>query len=249
MKKVGFLGCGKIGSAILGDIQEHHYAQVSFIQDPGYNGSDTVPIVSESREELLEGTDMVIETATAAVLKENIEAILKHCDLMVFSVTVFADEKFYKTGENLRQKYGHKIFLPHGAILGVDGISDGAQIIHSVTVETIKNPKSLGRDDIVRTILYDGTTRGACGVYPRNVNVHATVALAGIGFDKTHSKIIADPLVHTNTHHITVEGEGIHFTIDVSSFADGGVTGKYTPYSAVGSVRRVLGADSAFYFV
>ena len=249
MEKVGFLGCGKIGSAILGDIREHNYAQVSFIQDPGYSGADNAQVVSESKEELLEETDIVIETATAAVLKENVGIILKHCDLMVFSVTAFADEEFYKTVEDLQQKYGHRIFLPHGAILGVDGISDGAQILNSVTVETIKNPKSLGRDDVVRTVLYDGTTRGACGAYPRNVNVHATVALAGIGFDRTHSKIIADPQVHTNTHHITVEGEGIHFTIDVSSFADGGVTGKYTPYSAVGSVRRVLGADSKFYFV
>lgn len=85
--------------------------------------------------------------------------------------------------------------------------------------------------------------------YPRNVNVHATVALAGLGFDRTRSAIISDPAVHTNSHKILVDGEGIHFELNVSSFANGGVTGKYTPYSAVGSLRRVLDADRGFRFV
>ena len=59
--------------------------------------------------------------------------------------------------------------------------------------------------------------------------------------EMTHSKMVADPAVNTNSHIITVEGEGIRFEIHVSSFSTGGVTGLYTPLSACGSLDRILG--------
>jgi aspartate dehydrogenase len=81
------------------------------------------------------------------------------------------------------------------------------------------------------------------------VNVHATIAMAGIGFDKTQSRIISDPSVNTNSHRICVDGEGFHFELFVSSFSTGGVTGKYTPYSACGSLNRILDGNHLFCFV
>ena len=47
--------------------------------------------------------------------------------------------------------------------------------------------------------------------------------------EMTHSKMVAAPAVNTNSHIITVEGEGIRFEIHVRSFSTGGVTGFYTP--------------------
>lgn len=229
---------------------EISFLQISFIQDPFWTKeTQDIPVIKEADEELLRSTDLVIETATAAVLKNNVENILKYCDLMVFSVTAFADEEFYQKVQNLVKTYGRSVYLPHGAILGVDGIADGRKVVQSVSIETTKNPKSLGRTDTERTVVYEGSTRGACEAYPRNVNVHATVALAGIGFDKTCSKIVSDPAVNTNSHKIVVEGEGIHFEIEVSSLAGGGVTGKYTPYSAVSSMHKVLDEQPQFRFV
>ena len=79
--------------------------------------------------------------------------------------------------------------------------------------------------------------------------MHAAVALAGIGFDATKSKIVADPSVSTNAHVISVKGEGIDFTINVSSFTTGGVTGIYTPLSACGSLDRIARSQAGFAFV
>ena len=249
MSRVGLLGCGKIGSMLLADLQQSGKHQVTFIQDPFCGEKGEIPVTAAADAELLAQTDLVIETATASVLKENIAQILVHCDIMLFSVTAFADDAFLKEVQELTEKYHHKVYLPHGAILGVDGIADGRALITSVEITTTKNPKSLGREDEVRTVVYEGCTRGACEAYPRNVNVHATVALAGIGFDKTHSRIVSDPSVSTNTHVIKVEGEGIHFELTISSFSTGGVTGKYTPYSAVASMHKVLDDKEGFRFV
>lgn len=248
--RVGFLGCGKIGSAMLSALMEEGTHEAAFVQDPFIEKAGRgCPVTDEADETLLALTDLVIESATADVLKKNADVILKHCNLMVFSVTAFSDEAFFEHTKETAEKYGRTIYLPHGAILGLDGIADGRKVIKSVRIETTKNPKSLGRDDRERTIVYEGSTRGACREYPRNVNVHAAVALAGLGFDETQSRIISDPAVHTNAHTITVDGEGIHFEIVVSSSSEGGVTGKYTPYSAAASMFKALDGGGTMRFV
>ena len=250
MKKIGFLGCGKIGKALVKHMYEEGTAEVSFIQDPGFINDINLscPVVSEADESLYAATDIMIECATANVLKANIEMILKHCDLMLFSVTSFSDPDFEAKVSELHKKYGHCVYIPHGAILGIDGIFDGRKVWNEVSIVTTKSPKSLGRTDTERTVVYDGPTRGVCPLYPRNVNVHACIALAGIGFDKTHSTIISDPAVSTNAHLITLKGNGMDITMDISSYAAGAVTGAYTPHSACGSLDRLLAnaADKMF---
>ena len=251
MKKIGFLGCGKIGKALAAHIGEMKDAEVAFIQDPGFinDGSFTCPVISEADEALYESADLMIECATAGVLRANVEKILKYCDLMMFSVTAFSDKEFEKRTEELTEKYGRQIFIPHGAILGIDGLFDGRKVWKEVSIVTTKNPKSLGREDTERTVVYEGSTRNVCSLYPRNVNVHACIALAGIGFDRTQSKIISDPAVSTNAHLITLKGDGMDITMDISSYAAGAVTGAYTPHSACGSLDRALQQGKGKLFV
>lgn len=247
--RVGLLGYGKIGRALAQEVQNNPNAELVVIQDPLYQGEAPVPVRPKLLPEDLEQLDLVVEAATADVLKAGIDDILTHCNLMLFSVTAFSDPEFQQKVETLCKEYGRRVYLPHGAILGLDGLFDGRSLLTSVQVVTTKNPASLGRTDTQRTVLYEGPTREACHLFPRNVNVHAAVALAGLGFEKTRSCIVADPAVHTNSHRITVEGQGIHFEIMVTSAASGGVTGAYTPVSAQGSLRRVLGGEPGFCFV
>lgn len=247
--RIGLMGYGKIGRALAEEILAQPGAELNVIQDPLYQGEAPAPVVPKFSPDCLETLDLVVECATADVLKAGIEDILTHCDLMLFSVTAFSDPDFQQKVETLCVQYGRRVYLPHGAILGLDGLFDGRSLIRSVSIETTKSPASLGRTDTERTVLYEGPTRQACQLYPRNVNVHAAVALAGLGFEKTVSRIVADPAVHTNTHVITVEGECIRFSITVSSAASGGVTGAYTPVSARGSLRRVLGQAAGLCFV
>lgn len=249
-KSVGFLGCGLIGGSMAAWVLERPEYSVSFVQDPFYKTENPAfPVVAEQDKTLLEKTDLVVEAATADILKENATGILLHCDLMPFSVTAFADKEFADYVERLCKESGRQVFFPHGAILGLDGIFDGRNLWENVGIETVKSPQSLGRKDTERTLVYEGTTRDICKEYPRNVNVHAMVALAGIGFDKTVSRIISDPGVTTNAHTIRVEGDGISFAISVSSASNGGITGRYTPFSACGSLARVLETNRSFVFV
>ena len=206
-------------------------------------------MIRQAEPQLYRKADLIVECATADVLKADISMILTHCDLLMFSVTAFSDESFEQEALELCQRYGRRIYLPHGAILGMDGLYDARPLLREVRVTTTKSPKSLGLPDGQRTVVYEGPTRAACRKFPRNVNVHATVALAGMGFDQTVSRIIADPAVTTNSHLIEIIGEGINFSIQVASTAGEGVTGAYTPVSACGSLDRVLEKKAGWLFV
>ncbi len=252
MRKIGFLGCGKIGQMLLAHVKEERYAEVSFIEDPAVTIEGERIIRGEDPQETLEAyasADLIVECATASVLKNRLELILPNADLLMFSVTAFSDDEFAAKAEALAKKYHRTIYLPHGAILGLDGIFDGRCLWNEVSIVTTKNPKSLGREDTERTVVYEGSTRDACKAYPRNVNVHASIALAGIGLDRTHSVIISDPSVSTNAHKITLKGDGIDITLDVSSYAAGAVSGLYTPHSACGSLDRICRENEGKRFV
>ena len=248
MKRVGFLGCGKIGRAMLKHVREKG-DEVAFVQDIFFQGEADFPVIERPDPEVYANADLIVECATADALKQSFEAMIAAADVLVFSLTAFSDEAFLQRAVGAARTAGHHIFFPHGAILGLDGIADARSILSEVSIETTKSPKSLGKDLSERTVVYEGSTRGACAAFPRNVNVHAAVALAGLGFDLTRSRIVADPAVTTNSHVIDIRGEGIHFTIQVSSFTTGGVTGVYTPLSACGSLDRVINNDAEYSFV
>ena len=253
MTKVGFLGFGKIGHAVAERVKETGN-EVVFVADPMLSPGDAggIPVFASILDAPLGDVDLVVECATRFALADGFDAIIENADLLVFSLTAFSDEAFLAHVRESAERLGRTVYIPHGAILGIDGIADGSSIIESVSITTTKSPQSLGlnpEEYTEPTVVFAGSTRDACSAFPRNVNVHAACALAGIGFDRTESRIVADPAVSTNAHVICVKGEGIEFEIHVSSFSSGGVTGVYTPVSACGSITRVLGGAKGFSFV
>lgn len=250
MKKIAFLGGGKIGRSMAAYALERELAEIAFVWAPTVQ-AETIsgaPVVAKLDEELLRGVDLVVECASAEVVQAHAAQVLAHCDLMPFSMTALRDDALAEEIRRAAAASGHRVYLPHGAILGLDGIFDAREILTEVTVETVKHPNSLSRQDHIRTVVFEGSTREVAALYPRNVNVHAAIALAGLGFDRTKSRLVSDPGVNSNTHNIRLLGEGIDFAIRVSSASDGGVSGKYTPLSACGSLSRVLGGGG-FQFV
>lgn len=244
--KIALLGYGTIGRFIADKALQTKELELAFVVDPyaAEPESNDIKLKKVLCEDDLQGIDLVVEAANADVVVSNAQMVLKHCSFLTFSATAFSDSQFHYKITQLCKETGHRLYIPHGAILGLDGVFDGRELLTDVSITTIKKPKGLGVTATERTILFSGSAREACRLFPRNVNVHAGLSLAGIGFDRTKSVIIADPNIDGNTHIISLIGEGINFEIKIASVPKGLVSGVYTPYSAFGSILRILGGNS-----
>ena len=256
IRNVGILGFGNIGRYVYSHMKEDATAQVAFVFDLLGERMNHMPPESVSRidESALKEVFMVVETAEPGAVAAYGPDILQRAHLLVLSLSALADESLFDELSDLARRNGTHLFIPHGAVLGLDGIRDGRRLIDSITVTTVKNPRNLavqGLEEISGpTVLFEGPTREACRKFPRNVNVHASVALAGLGFDRTISKIVADPGVDSMSHEIRVQGQGLRWKIQVESTPIGDVTGMYTPESIYQSVSRICGGTgSAFQVV
>jgi aspartate dehydrogenase len=244
-KTIGLLGCGVIGERVGRAAETLGFADVAFLharhRDKALERFPKARYVERVEDVAKQEVDLVVEAATSDVMRAVVLDVLDRCDMIAFSLTALADDDLRAAVSRRCAEAGTRLYIPHGGILGLDGISDGRSALEEVTITTTKSPKSLGSGDPNRVgVLYDGPTRGACAEFPRNVNVHACLALCGLGFDRTRSVIIGDPEARTMGHVIEVKGKGLQWRIEIASPAVGAVTGAYTPVSAVNTVRRVL---------
>lgn len=256
-KKIGLVGFGVIGSYIFRRVQEEKLIEVGFIYEADHVKTEQVdpPLLLHSFDDFNKRTvDLVVEVANSQAVRDFGPRILKKSDFLIFSLCSLANKSLQQEMESTARKSGTIIYIPHGAIVGLDGIRDGRKVIEEVHITTTKNPRNLdigaqSKEVTQPTVLYEGPTRGACYRFPKNVNTHASIALAGLGLDKTQSKIIADPNTNKMTHIVEVVGQGLHWQIQVESIPSGAVTGAYTPESAYQTVKRICVQGGGFQLV
>jgi aspartate dehydrogenase len=252
-KKIGIIGLGQIGSFLYQEITRHpeYGLEISFVHEKIKERIENLPkkIVLERIEDFLNfEVDLVVEVAHPDVVKQYGPLILENTDFFMLSVTAMADSNLEARLYDLCNQFGRKLFIAHGAAVGLDGIQDGKETWEKVTITMKKHPKNIDfnssgenwtPEKIDREIvLYDGPTRGICPLYPKNVNSHVTIALAGIGLDRTRSILIADPNLDKSIIEIEAEGGGNRIHI-VRSNPIKGVSGKLTLLSVLRSIRKV----------
>jgi aspartate dehydrogenase len=125
-----------------------------------------------------------------------------------------------------------RLCVPSGAILGLDVVrAMSLEGIQSCTIRSRKPPKALkdapyvtemhlNLDGVREPLLvFRGTAREAAKGFPANVNVAATLSLAGIGPERTQCEVWADPSVQANQHTIEVRTETTCASMTIQSIA------------------------------
>jgi aspartate dehydrogenase len=259
MKFIGIVGCGAIGKALVRAVESGKLSVrvagvtsrtegsareflSSFRQPPSY-----LPL-----HELIDAADMIVEAAGGAVVSSLAKQVFDaKKDLMVISVGALLDHP--EVIEQSRRS-GCRLYVPSGAIAGLDGIKSAVigEIAH-VTHTTRKPPAGLeGAPYLVeRGIslaglkeekeIFSGSAREACRGFPANVNVTAAVSLAGIGPDQTRVKILAVPGLARNCHDIDVEGEFGKLHVHIENVpSENPKTGRLTALSIIRAVQDAV---------
>jgi aspartate dehydrogenase len=251
--KIGIVGMGVIGQAIAraatAGIPGIALTGVT-VRDPARAaGHRALPL-----DQLVERSDLVVEAATQAALREFGPTVLgagRH--LMVLSVGGLVG--VLDEWARLAEKHGCRILIPSGAIAGLDGVKGAREgAITAVTMETRKPPRGLAGApwideqkidlDAIReeTLIFEGTATEAVRAFPANVNVVAALSLAGIGPERTRIKVHAVPGLTRNQHRIAIEGEFGRLRIEVENVpSENPRTGKLSYLSAIAMLRE-LGA-------
>ena len=257
---IGIAGCGTIGRRVASELDAGSVpgAVIGGITSRSLGRAaqfaatlDSKPPVVEL-DRLVEIVDLVVEAAPANAMETIAVATLSAGkDLMALSGgALLQREDLF----GLAEKNGATIYVPSGAIAGLDGVAGAsAGRIDSITIITRKPPEGLkgapgievagiDLDAITEpTVVYEGQVLEACRLFPANVNVSAALSMAGVGPYRTSIRIYADPTVDKNTHNIVVEGEfgRLSILIENTPSETNPRTGKLSALSAIATLRRI----------
>jgi aspartate dehydrogenase len=264
--KIGIVGCGAIGKSLAKfiDTQLNGKAQVNAICDLDTTRAISLkdslkkskPILT-SVDNLIKISDLVIESASGKISYEIAKKVLsRKKSVLIMSIggiILKAQELF-----ELARKNRCFIYLPSGAICGIDGLKAlSLSGIEKVTLTTRKPPQALkGAEYVVKnkidldkvdkeTVIFEGNALDAVRDFPQNINVAALLSIAGIGAENTKVKIVTSPEYKENSHEIEiVSGAGIVKTISQNvPFKENPKTSYLAALSAMSVLKSIT--DSA----
>lgn len=223
-RRIAVIGYGAIGRPLVAALLER--------RDPPFDVAILLPSGSASRAALPSACtvaddvaalrrfapDLAVETAGAAAVREHGPACLAlGAPLLLASVGALHDDALRHDLVAAAVKGRTRLYLPSGALAGLDYVRATRGASEATVTYTSRKPPAAWRDELARLghpaepdralILFEGSAREAASRYPANLNVAATLALAGIGFDETRVVVALDPEAGGNTHAVAVTSE------------------------------------------
>lgn len=230
---VGLLGCGAIGSSLAQAILSGHAGNTQLVAicdvykesvDALYSHLNNSSLFATTDPSALlrhDAIDLVVEAAsqeTVRLLAESVLTAGKH--LLIMSVGALRDDALTTRIEELARQNDLKVYLPSGAICGLDGVKAASiKKISHIEITSTKHPKGLEGAPYLKehsislsglskpTTIFQGTAKEAAQGFPKNVNVAVALSLAGSGVTTTKVTIVADPNATRTQHEIKVQGD------------------------------------------
>ncbi len=230
-RKIGIAGIGAIGSVVAKSLfnNEINGFELDCICDP--NPIIDLDIPNLSFKELAARVDLVVECLPAAIVPELAKITFKaNKDILFISSAALL---VYPEILDWQKNSTSTVYIPSGALTGLDGVKAMKELgIKSSKIATTKHPKGFsGAPHVIdnnidvdsidkKTRIFEGDALEASKGFPANINVAATLSLAGIGPQETRVEIWADPAAKGNTHEITVKGEYSTMSAKIENMPD-----------------------------
>ena len=234
--RLALLGGGTIARLVLGHQQRGQLSGVETVALCGRSpASQSVSLAREFSIPHVCGTAALIQSEPEVVLEAaSHDAVRAHLvplldagiSVVVLSAGALVDDVLREQAERAAARSRALLYVPSGGIGGLDALKAACVAgVDAVTIQVAKPPAAWKNIAYVEalgleldrlpgaTTLFDGPAREGVRHFPQNVNIAAVLSLAGIGFDRTQLKVVADPSLTCNTHTIRVSGTSGRFTV------------------------------------
>lgn len=264
--RIALLGAGTIARLLLEHLGRGTLVGVEVVGIAGRSaasrGADLahahgLPYVVGRERLLALRPQIVVEAASHDAVREHLVPLLEAgVGVIVLSAGALADDALRAAAEAAARRRNAVLYVPSGGIGGLDALKAAcAAGVDEVEIQVAKPPAAwkgipyvqalgvdLDRMDAART-LFEGSAREGVPLFPQNVNIAAVLSLAGIGFERTRLRVVADPALTRNTHTIRVSGRSGRFTVVLENVPspDNPKTAWLACYSALAALRAIAG--------
>lgn len=223
--RVALIGYGAIGRQVLASMPD--WASLSdsalaVLLRPGSKGLADLPgdvhACTDIASLLAWRPDLVVEAAGQQAVRDHVTPCLEAgVPVILGSSGALADAELATKLLAAAEKGRTHVTIASGAIAALDYVRackhlPGTQVTYESrkpVAAWISEIKELGMDpdSLAEPLqLFSGPAAEAALRYPKNLNVAATLALAGVGMEETRVVVMADPHVQDNQHLVRVDG-------------------------------------------
>lgn len=262
--RLGIIGGGTIARLFLEHIRRGDLGDIEVVAIAGRSATSRgkaladqygVGFVTDLSSLLTWRPETVVEAASHDAVREYGEALLeKGIGVIVLSAGALCDDALRLRLERAAEASGALLYVPSGGIGGLDALK-AARIagVENVKITVMKPPSAWKNIAFVEGLhidldalrepqtLYEGPARAGVPLFPANVNIAAVLSMAGIGFDRTQLKVVADPALEHNTHMIEIRGKTGNISIKLENVPapDNPKTAWLACYSALAALKLV----------
>lgn len=226
---IAIIGCGAIAEAVAGYLSQTPAVHIAAaIVEAGTEAKAREVFGNEAEiactfSDVTVPIDLAVDCGGHPALRQHGAGILAAgIDLLTVSSGALADNMLQEALFRAAADGGSQLRVVPGAIGALDALSAASvgELVQ-VTYRGRKPPsgwrgsaaeEKLDLDALTEAAVhFRGSARDAALEYPKNANVAASVALAGMGLDATTVELIADPGASRNVHEIVAEGDFGHY--------------------------------------
>jgi aspartate dehydrogenase len=259
MLKIGILGVGVIGRTIAIAVDEEQMdAELVALSDQNHAAAERLSSELACRprvlsiDEMIECSELAVEAASQASLAEFVpKALARRRNMLIMSVGgLLGRESWFREAH----EKGCRIYVPSGAVAGLDGVKAGsigriesAMLTSRKPVAALRGSQYVVDHDLQLdsftedTVIFEGLAEEAAHAFPATSNVAAVLRLAVDSSVPVRARIVAVPGGSENVHEIRVQGEFGKLTVKVENVPSKSNprTSQLAAFSAIATLKNL----------
>ena len=239
MKKIVFVGCGRLSTIVVdaivsGILDEYDlvgassrtFAKAESLSSRMNEKGKSCRVCRDLNELLSLKPDFLVELASPNAMRELALPTLQNgTSIITLSIGALADSVFYNEVMNTAKLNGTKVYIASGATGGFDVLRTAFLMGNaSAKFYNEKNPRAL-----MGTTVYDdsllneqktvfrGNAKEAIELFPTKVNVSVAASLASVGPENMEMTMVSTPGFIGDTQRVEIKNDQVHAVIDVYS--------------------------------